>query len=50
VNAYVATIRADSRVETVFLNTSPNSIHTNSKHPYAGLATKVPFAKMNFGG
>jgi hypothetical protein len=33
VSAYLATINADSRVETVFLNTSPNSIHADSKHP-----------------
>jgi hypothetical protein len=33
VKAYLATIKADSRVETVFLNTSPNSIHTESKYP-----------------
>jgi len=33
VEAYLATIKADSRVETVFLNTSPNSIHADSKHP-----------------
>jgi len=32
VNAYLATIKADSRVETVFLNTAPNSIHADSKH------------------
>lgn len=33
VKAYLASIKADSRVETVFLNTSPNSIHADSKHP-----------------
>jgi hypothetical protein len=33
VNAYLTAIRADSRVEKVFLNTSPNSIHTDSEHP-----------------
>lgn len=32
VKAYLATIQADSRVETVFLNTAPNSIHADSKH------------------
>ena len=32
VNAYLTTIKADSRVETVFLNTPPNSIHADSKH------------------
>jgi hypothetical protein len=32
VKAYLARIQADSRVETVFLNTSPNSIHADSKH------------------
>jgi hypothetical protein len=33
VNAYLATIKADRRVETVILNTSPNSIHADSEHP-----------------
>jgi hypothetical protein len=32
VKAYLATIKADSRVETVFLNTAPNSINADSKH------------------
>jgi hypothetical protein len=29
---YMNAIKADRRVETVFLNTSPNSIHANSEH------------------
>jgi len=33
VNAYLATIKADRRVETVFLNVSPDSIHADSKRP-----------------
>lgn len=33
VNAYLATIEADSRVETVFLNIAPNSVPADSKHP-----------------
>src|ERR1700723_51156 len=33
VRAYLATIKADSRVETVFLNTSPDSIRADSTHP-----------------
>jgi hypothetical protein len=33
VNAYLAKIKADNRVEKVFLNTSPDSIHLDSEHP-----------------
>ncbi len=33
VNAYLATIKVDTRVETVFLGTAPNSIHAESDHP-----------------
>jgi len=33
VNAYLEAIKADGRVEKVFLNTSPVSIHIDSKHP-----------------
>jgi len=33
VDAYLTAIRADQRVENVFLNTSPNSIHFDSEHP-----------------
>lgn len=33
VNAYLATIEADSRVEKVFLNIAPNSVPADSKHP-----------------
>ena len=33
VNAYLTTIRADSRVEKVFLNTSPSSIRTDLELP-----------------
>jgi hypothetical protein len=32
VDAYLTAIKADKRVETVFLNTSPNSIHADSEH------------------
>lgn len=32
VNAYLASIKADMRVETVFLNIAPDSIHADSKH------------------
>lgn len=32
VNAYLATIEADSRVEKVFLNIAPNSVPADSKH------------------
>jgi hypothetical protein len=31
--AYLSRIRADSRVETVFVNTPPDSIHPDSTHP-----------------
>jgi len=33
VNAYLETIRADSRVKKVFLDTAPDAIHIDSKHP-----------------
>jgi hypothetical protein len=33
VNAYLAVIKADSRVERVFLDVAPTSIHIDSKHP-----------------
>jgi hypothetical protein len=33
VEAYLSAIRADNRVETVFLNASPDSIHFDTKNP-----------------
>jgi len=33
VNAYLAIIKADSRVEKVFLDTAPDAIHIDSKRP-----------------
>ena len=33
VNAYLSVIKEDMRVESMFLNVAPNSVHPNSSHP-----------------